>query len=81
MQTINEDFKIMLSKQFGIETDKIHNETHLVNDLGADSLDLMEIVMLIESKFKVRIEESEYIDTLVVNKIIRLIEQKQQNID
>ena len=81
MQTINEDFKIMLSKQFGIETDKIHNETHLVDDLGADSLDLMEIVMLIESKFKVRIEESEYIDTLVVNKIIRLIEQKQQNID
>jgi acyl carrier protein len=81
MQTINEDFKIMLSKQFGIETDKIHNETHLVDDLGADSLDLMEIVMLIESRFKVRIEESEYIDTLVVNKIIRLIEQKQQNID
>jgi acyl carrier protein len=81
MQTINEDFKIMLSKQFGIETDKIHNETHLVDDLGADSLDLMEIVMIIESKFKVRIEESEYIDALVVNKIISLIEQKQQNID
>jgi acyl carrier protein len=81
MQTINEDFKIMLSKQFGIETDKIHNETHLVDDLGADSLDLMEIVMIIESKFKVRIEESEYIDALVVNKIISLIEQKQQNIN
>jgi acyl carrier protein len=81
MQTINEDLKIMLSKQFGIEPDKIYNETHLVDDLGADSLDLMEIVMIIESKFKVRIEESEYIDALVVNKIISLIEQKQQNID
>jgi acyl carrier protein len=80
MQTINENLKTMLSKQFGVEVSKIHNETHLVDDLGADSLDLMEIVMMIETKFQVRIEESEYINALVVNKIIELIEQKQQSL-
>lgn len=77
MQSINEGLKLVLSRQFGIEAEKINNETHLVDDLGADSLDLMEIVMIIESKFKVRIEESEYNDALVVGDIIALIEHKQ----
>lgn len=80
MQEINENLKLVLSRQFGIELDKIHSETHLVDDLGADSLDLMEIVMIIESKFKVRIEESEYNNALVVGEILSLIKQKQQHI-
>jgi acyl carrier protein len=80
MQEINENVKKMLSKQFGIELDKIHTETHLVDDLGADSLDLMEVAMLIETKFRIRIEEAEYNNALVVGKIVSLIEQKQQEL-
>jgi acyl carrier protein len=77
MQAINESLKLVVSRQFGVEVDKINNETHLVDDLGADSLDLMEIVMIIEAKFKVRIEEAEYNDALVVGEIVALIEHKQ----
>jgi acyl carrier protein len=80
MQSIIESLKLVLSRQFGIEADKINNETHLVDDLGADSLDLMEIVMIIESKFKVRIEEAEYNNALIVGEIINLISQKLKDV-
>jgi hypothetical protein len=42
---INEKLKNILSKQFGIPLEKINDESHLVDDLGADSLDLLEIVL------------------------------------
>jgi acyl carrier protein len=75
---IDESLKLVLSRQFGVETDKIHNETHLVNDLGADSLDLIEIVMNIEHVFSIKIEEEEYQNASTISKIVELIKLKQK---
>lgn len=78
MESITENLKQILSRQFGVETTVINDSTHLVDDLGADSLDLMEVVMLIETKFKIKIYEDEYENALVFDKIVSLIEEKQK---
>jgi acyl carrier protein len=69
--------KSLLAKQFGIVEDTITLDTDIINDLNADSLDLLELVMAIEQTFKVAISEDEYKDTHTVGKILELINQKQ----
>jgi acyl carrier protein len=73
---INEKLKNILSKQFGIPLEKINDESHLVDDCGADSLDLLEIVLLIEHEFGIKIYEQEYEQALSVGKIVALITTK-----
>lgn len=66
----------LLSKQFKINVDNINNGTHLLNDLHADSLDLMEAVMLVEDQFKISISEHEYQTALTVDSIVNLVNLK-----
>jgi acyl carrier protein len=73
---IENEVKTILSRQFGIAADKIVNTDDL-SALGADSLDLVEIVMDLEEHFKIEIEEHEYLDAITVEKIVQLIELKK----
>ena len=74
---IDQEIKEILAKQFGIKAETILPESHLVNDLAADSLDLVEITMTLENRYKIAIEDAEAdvartfgkLTTLVVNKI------------
>ena len=66
----------LLSKQFKTDTDKINGNTHLLNDLNADSLDLIEAVMLVEDQFKIRIAETEYQNAITVDSIVALVNAK-----
>ena len=76
---IETKLKKLLSKQFGILEDKITLETNVVDDLGADSLDLTELVMNIEHAFKIVIEENEYATAHTVNEIVELVKSKEPN--
>jgi acyl carrier protein len=66
----------IIATQFGKSPDSIKASNHLVNDLGADSLDLVELVMKIEAQFKISIEESEYQNAYTVDLITQLVESK-----
>jgi acyl carrier protein len=68
----------ILSKQFGKEVGNIKLEMIIANDLAADSLDLMEIVMELESKFKIIIEDDEYNNSFTVQQIVDLIKKKSR---
>jgi len=69
--------KEVLAEQFDVEPDKITRDTDLMNDLGADSLDLVELIMTLEEEYGVSAtdesvyehktvgEISDYIETLV----------------
>jgi acyl carrier protein len=46
--------------QLGFDMDKIHLESHFVNDLGADSLDTVELMMEVEEEFDFYFAISEY---------------------
>jgi acyl carrier protein len=64
----------IVSEQLGVEKEKIKPESNFVNDLGADSLDTVELVMELEEEFDISIpdEAAEKIQT--VGEAIRHIE-------
>ena len=61
-----EKIKSIVSEQLNISPDKITPESSIIDDLGADSLDVVELVMALEENFGVEIpdEEAEKISTI-----------------
>jgi acyl carrier protein len=72
---ISEKVKSVIAEQFGVELDTVIEEKNLM-DFNLDSLDIVEIVMTLEDRFRIKIEDSEYIDVLTVGGIIDLVESK-----
>ncbi|MGH8656508.1 MAG: acyl carrier protein [Gammaproteobacteria bacterium] len=66
MSTIEERVKKIVVEQLGVKEDEVTNEASFVDDLGADSLDTVELVMALEEEFKTEIpdEEAEKIMTV-----------------
>ena len=54
-----EKVKAILSEQFDVEEDSITAETTLADDLGADSLDIFQIIMGIEEAFDIEIDNDD----------------------
>lgn len=73
---IETKLKSLLAKQLGITSESISPNASLTEDLNADSLDLVEIVMSIEREFAIKIEDDEYADASTVDKIAALIKSK-----
>ena len=69
----------IVSEQMGVSKDQVTRETSFVNDLGADSLDTVELVMEFEEEFDITIpdEEAEKIQT--VGQAIKFIEESQNS--
>ena len=66
MASIMERVTDIVSEQLGVDKDKVTPETSFVNDLGADSLDTVELVMALEEEFETEIpdEDAEKITTV-----------------
>ncbi len=66
MNSIEERVTDIVVEQLGLERDKVQPESKFVDDLGADSLDTVELVMALEEEFEIEIpdEEAEKITTL-----------------
>ena len=66
MASIEERVIDIVAEQLGVEKDKISRDSHFVNDLGADSLDTVELVMELEEEFEINIpdETAEKIQTV-----------------
>ena len=62
----DERVKSIVAEQLGIGVDEINNESSFIDDLGADSLDTVELVMALEEEFDIEIsdEEAENISTV-----------------
>ena len=54
-----EKVKAILAEQFDVEADKITVDTDLQEDLGADSLDVVDLLMSIEDEFEVEVPDEE----------------------
>jgi acyl carrier protein len=66
MSSIEERVKKIVVEQLGVKEEEVTNEASFVDDLGADSLDTVELVMALEEEFKTEIpdEEAEKITTV-----------------
>lgn len=66
MSTIEERVKKIVAEQLGVKADEVTNSASFVEDLGADSLDTVELVMALEEEFETEIpdEQAEKITTV-----------------
>ncbi len=57
MASVEERVVDIVAEQLGVDKDKIKRESNFVNDLGADSLDTVELVMELEEEFDINIAD------------------------
>ena len=66
--------KQMISQQLDIDLERITEDTDIAEDLGADSLDLVELMMMAEEEFLLTIDEEAIKNLHTVGDIVRYIE-------
>lgn len=77
MATVSERVMDIVATQLGVSKDQITPETNFVNDLGADSLDQVELVMELEEEFDINIPDDAAEKIQTVGQAIEYIEKTQ----
>lgn len=78
MSTIEERVKKIVAEQLGVKEDEVKNTSSFVEDLGADSLDTVELVMALEEEFETEIPDEEAEKITTVQAAIDFINASQQ---
>ena len=73
---VSSKVKKMVADHLGIDESKVMDEANFIDDLGADSLDTVELVMAFEEEFGSEISDSEAEKILTVGDAIKFIETK-----
>ncbi len=76
MATVEERVKKIIAEQLGVEEDEVTREASFVEDLGADSLDTVELVMALEEEFSIEIPDEDAEKILTVGKALDYIKEK-----
>ena len=63
----------IIAKELNVSLDKITMDTHLVDDLGADSLDIVELIMALEEEFDIEIPDSDAEKVVTVGDVVEYI--------
>ena len=72
-----EKIKEILAEQFDVETSALNENTDIADDLGADSLEVVEVLMSIEDEFKVEIPDEEIENIKTIGELASYIENNQ----
>ena len=67
----------IISEQLGISVDKIENNSHIIDELGADSLDVVELIMAFSDEFGVDIPDELAQSMSTVGDIVEYLEQNE----
>lgn len=79
MDIIENKVKAIISEQLGVEVSAITNDKKFVADLGADSLDTVELIMSLEDQFELEISDTEAEQIVSVQSAIDYIKSKTVN--
>jgi len=71
-----DDIKEVVVEQLSVSPDEVKEDSKFVEDLGADSLDVVELVMALEEKFDIEIPDDEAEKIQTVADVINYIESK-----
>ena len=72
-----EKVKANLAEQFDVEEDTITYDTKIADDLGADSLDVVDLLMSIEDEFEIEVPDDEIENIKTVGELVAYIEGNQ----
>ena len=72
-----EKVKELVAEQLGISKDIVTAESNIIEDLGADSLDVIEMLMTLEEEFGISIPDDKINQIKTVGQIVELIEQSK----
>lgn len=78
MSDIESRVKKIIAEQLGVEESQVTNEKAFVADLGADSLDTVELVMALEEEFGLEIPDEEAEKLQTVGDVIKYVEDQQK---
>ena len=79
MAAVEERVRDIVAEQLGVDKDKVSPDTSFVNDLGADSLDTVELVMELEEEFDISIPDDAAEKIQTVGQAIDFIEKAQSS--
>ncbi len=68
--------KSLLAEQLNVDESKITLESKIIEDLGADSIDTVELLMKLEDEYGITVEEEKATSIVTVGDIVNLIEGK-----
>ncbi|MBC8596441.1 acyl carrier protein [Qingrenia yutianensis] len=71
-----EKIKNIIVEQLGIDESKVTPEASFIDDLGADSLDMVELIMAIEEEFEIEVPEEEAENIVTVSDAMNYINSK-----
>ena len=74
---LSEKIKNIIAEQLGLEVESIVNTSHFVNDLGADSLDTVELLMAFEEEFGITIDDDEAEKLQTLQDVINFLESRK----
>ncbi len=74
---IFETVRDSLAEQFEIDPSEITMDTNLIDDIGADSLDVVELIMSLEDTYGITISDEEAANLVTVRKIVDFLENLQ----
>jgi len=74
-----EKVKSIISEQLGVKPEEVVPEASFIDDLGADSLDTVELVMALEEEFSIEIPDEDAEKITTVGDAIKYIEEKSPN--
>ena len=74
-----EQVKKIVKEQLGVEEDEIRMESTIVDDLGADSLDIVELIMAFEEEFNIEIPDEKAEKIKTVEDVVKYIEDAKGN--
>jgi acyl carrier protein len=75
---IEQKVRDIIVEQLGVNADQVTTEAKFIEDLGADSLDTVELVMAFEEEFGIEVPDEEAEKLLTVGDVIRYIEDRAQ---
>jgi len=79
MSDVAEKVKKIIVEHLGVDEGKVTEEASFIDDLGADSLDTVELVMAFEEEFGAEISDQEAEKILTVGDAVRFIESHSSN--
>ncbi len=79
MSSVEDKVKDIIAEELGVERDKLTEEAAFMEDLGADSLDQVELVMALEKEFEIDIPDEEAEKLRTVGDAMRYLNEKTGN--